>query len=521
MRLIIKKHAHPKSKHNIAAANLLVLSILLALIAGTLASKPSLAQTLTPVSAATVTASATSGGSGFGYATTDTLGFYNITTFLDSGNYSVKASATGFIDTTVQNVRVTGGQETPNINLLLPVSGGITGQVTDAISGAPIPFVMVQAVNTTSDHVYSAEAYTDSNGNYQLMTNLGTGRYSVNVTMPTGHLEKTVNNILVTAGSITNNVNLALARSATISGIITDAMNSQPLSDIIVYVMTSNGSYTTTAFTNSSGKYTVDTDLGTGSYNVSVLFPPGHLPKTTPTIAVFAGNQYTVNVSLDRSGTISGRVTSTTNGTPISGATITATSITGSFFGVATTNDTGYYSITDGLGTGTYVVFASFEGGSFNSVQGISVTQGQETPNVNVKLTIAPSGTITGRVTDATTGTPLFFAQVQATGIAGSGSAVADYNGIYTITGLATGTYNVTASDYGSITQTKTGINVVINQVTSDINFQLQAAPSGRISGIVQTAGTAIPEFHSELYMLAILITASTIIALGKLRSTK
>jgi hypothetical protein len=62
---------------------------------------------------------------------------------------------------------------------------------------------------------------------------------------------------------------------------------------------------------------------------------------------------------------------------------------------------------------------------------------------------------------------------------------------------------------------------VTIGQVTPDINFQLQAIASGRISGLVQTTGTPIPEFHTELTMLAIFAAASIVIMIQKLKDPK
>jgi ABC-type branched-subunit amino acid transport system permease subunit len=57
--------------------------------------------------------------------------------------------------------------------------------------------------------------------------------------------------------------------------------------------------------------------------------------------------------------------------------------------------------------------------------------------------------------------------------------------------------------------------------VTSQINFQLPAKASGRISGFVQSLSTPIPEFHTEFYMLAILIAASMVVVLRKMKSTQ
>lgn len=495
-------------------ANLLVFTILVALIANASAGfNLAFAQTPVPVSDAYVTAS----GIGYGTDSSNSQGFYNITSFLDTGNYSVEASATGFIDTAIEDVPVTAGMETPNINILMPVSGGISGHITDAVSGSPLQSVIVQAINITGSVQYGSTAFADSNGNYQIITNLATGIYNVTATSySTGHITKTISGVSVTAGVMTNNVDIALGKSAIISGTVRDSVTNAVLQGIYIYALTPSGSYVTAQITNSSGQYTLDTDLGTGTYNISAILPANHLPKTIGGVAVVGGNQYTVDMLLDPSGILSGRITSAADGSPLAGAFVSASG--GGFFGYATTNETGYYRITDGLGTATYTLFASY-GLDFNFLPGVSVTQGSETSNVDIQITVTPSGTIRGRVTNST-GSPMESVTVSADGDAGSGLNTTDSNGDYIIeTGLGTGTYNVTVSETGFVEQTQTGISVTVNQVTSNINFQLQAILSGRISGLVQTLGTPIPEFHTELFMIVIFAAASVAIMIKKLKT--
>ncbi len=511
----MKKSKLQASRYRIA--NFMVIALLVVLVANAFGGVClAFAQTANPVSGAFVTAS----GNGSGIASSDIQGVYNITSFLESGNYSVEASATGFIDTTVRNISVVAGVETRNVNILMPISGGISGRITDALTSLPLQNVVVQAVNITGGVEYGSSALTDSTGAYQIITNLATGTYNVTAIFSTGHLSKSIAGVAVTVGVMTNNVNLALDRSAVISGIVRDSVTNAVLPNVTIYAASSSGGFGDFATTNSSGQYILSSNIGTGTYSVSALFPANHLPRTISGFAVVAGNPNTLNILLDPSGIISGRVTSSVDGSPVAGASVTATG--SSFFGFATTNATGYYRITDGLGTASYTVLASF-GIGFNFVQGVSVTQGSETPNVNIQLVVAPSGTIRGRVTNST-GSPIEFASVSADGGAsGSGSATADANGDYVInTGLGTGTYTVTVSETGYVSQVRTSVSVTVSQVTSNINFALQAAVSGRISGLVQTLGTPIPEFHTELMMVVVLSAASiAVLVLRKLKTSQ
>jgi hypothetical protein len=159
-------------------------------------------------------------------------------------------------------------------------------------------------------------------------------------------------------------------------------------------------------------------------------------------------------------------------------------------------------------------------------VTDVSVTQGSETSGVDLEIDVEPSGTITGRVTNAT-GSPIEDALVSAEGSSGSGSDTTDADGYYVInTGLGTGTYTVNVTATGFVSQEQTGVNVVVDQVTADVNFQLAVAPSGRISGLILTEGTPIPELPSGLGMLGIFAVATIAIVAGKvivakLRSSK
>jgi hypothetical protein len=137
-----------------------------------------------------------------------------------------------------------------------------------------------------------------------------------------------------------------------------------------------------------------------------------------------------------------------------------------------------------------------------------------------MQLEIVPSGVISGRVTN-TTGSPIEGAFVTAEGLGGSGSAFTDSNGDYTIsTGLDTGMYTVNASAFGYTMVSLTDVNVVVDQVTSNVDFQLPTALSGTISGTVMADFVPIPEYSSTL--VAFVFAASTaLVAFGKLRAVR
>lgn len=386
-----------------------------------------------PVSGAMVVAS---GSEGSGFATTNSLGEYTITEGLKTGNYTVSVIAQGYLYEEIENVSVTVGHETSNINFYLHLSGGISGRVTDAISGTPLQNILVVA-STTDGGTYGWSAVTDANGNYHIITNLATGTYNVTAVLPEGHVMKSVGGIAVTAGVEVTGIDLAL----------------------------------------------------------------------------------------ERSGIISGRVTATPSGAPLGNATVYAASEDGGYAGFAQTNATGYYRMSSELGTGTYTVTAMY-GMSFGEpVTGVNVVAGTETPNINIAIPVSPpppSGIISGKVTDMS-GQPIPNALVTAQGPAGSGEAHTDGNGNYVISsGLGTGTYTVIASATGYSPKNVTGVSVTVGEVTSNIDFQLLRIPpeeSGRISGTVQGDENPIPEFQ---YPIALLLVVTLVaVALTKLFNVK
>jgi hypothetical protein len=445
-------------------------------------------QATVPVPNALVSASGATTDSS-GSAISDSQGKYSITTWLDTDTYSVTASAIGFIDTTVNNVAVTAGTETSGVDIIMPVSGGISGQVTDAISAAPVASALVIATNNTAGGG-TGYAITDSNGNYQIITNLATGTYNVSVAFVSGYIGQSQSPISVTAGAMTSNINFAMQRSGVITGTVRDSVSNAVQPNVSVFALDSNGNYVTSASTDSSGIYTLNTDLVTGTYNVSVSFPTNHLPKSVSGIAVTAGSTVTQDINIDPSGIISGKISA--NGVGLAGASVYASSDDSKYFGTATTDANGNYQITTGLGTGTYTVFASFSL-AFNEVTGVSVTAGSTTNNIDMTLTVAATGSISGKVTNTVGGAAIADAEVDAESGTDSGFAFTDSSGNYVISDLSPGSYNVTASATGYTSSSQNPVTVTANVVTSGINFQLTARASGIISGTILTNGTPLP----------------------------
>ena len=105
--------------------------------------------------------------------------------------------------------------------------------------------------------------------------------------------------------------------------------------------------------------------------------------------------------------------------------------------------------------------------------------------------TTEPTGVLSGTVTDAAL-TPLAGATIDVTG---GYTTLTDAAGHYTLN-LVAGTYDVTASKYGYITDTVTGV-VVTPPATTTQDFALVAEPTSTISGVVTDATTGWPLYAS------------------------
>jgi len=380
---------------------------------------------------------------------------------------------------------------------------------------------IVGAAVSASGTEGSGYAITDGSGHYSMSEGLKTGTYTVSV-FAIGYLTYQIENVQVTVGQTTSDKNFDLQLSGGISGRVTDAVDSTPVINtmVVAYSVGGGGTYGWSALTDSDGKYLLATNLATGSYNVTVMLPEGHVTQSSVQAVTAGAEVKNVNFALARSGIISGRITSP-NGVPLKDVTVNA--VSGSNYGYATTNATGYYRVSSGLGSGTYTVMAIATGGgmAFNQTT-VSVTAGQETSSVDLQLTITPpppSGIITGKVTDASKGNPIANATVSATGQGGSGSAKTDSNGDYTISsGLGNGTYTVTANAAGYQQYQRTDISVTVNVVTPNVNFQLNKIPpeqSGAITGTVTGAPNPIPEFQ---YPIAVALSLTlVVVATGRL----
>ena len=338
-------------------------------------------------------------------------------------------------------------------------------------------------------------------------------------------------------------INFALAQPGSISGTITDTLSAF-IASVQVRAYNADGSTAgVAATTNASGQYTLS-NLATGRYFVRTTNSAGYVDQLyagracpNGSCSVSTGTPVTVTAGATTSGTdfvlSSGgtiRGTVTRGGAPLAGATVSASTRTSSLVGgSATTDASGQYTIT-GLPPGTFFLLAQssstesqiFSGipcptGSCDVYAGtpVVVAAGATVSAIDFALTTAAS--ISGTVTDATTGTGLSSVYVSAYSSElgyGTGQYTGAF-GTYTLGHLPAGRYTITTSNtYGYVDQkyrgvacppstcTATGTPVVVTTGEAATGIDFALVQGATITGIVsdEVTGNGIPAITVAVY---------------------
>jgi len=315
-------------------------------------------------------------------------------------------------------------------------------------------------------------------------------------------------------------VSPCIAATGNISGVVTRAVDGQPIAGLWVHAddPTTGSSVGSAVQTQANGSYTL-TNLNAGSYKIMVYssgtsyasqYYQNAIDSSSATPVAVTAGQTTSNIhfSLEFGGKIMGVVKRASDGAPISGLSITAYADSGSFGGYAQTEYDGSYTI-KGLNTGSYRV--DVNGGTTSyisqyylnakdsaSATPVTVTIGQTIANVNFNLLVG--GKITGVVKRASDGTPLqgiiVFACPISVYISSCGTVQTEADGSYVIKGLSSDSYRISVSGWGTDFigtdyQHATPVAVTIGQTVANIDFNLVIG--GKITGVVKRASDGAP----------------------------
>ena len=253
------------------------------------------------------------------------------------------------------------------------------------------------------------------------------------------------------------------------------------VADIDVDIDNSSDQVVGSVETDATGDYTI-AGLAPGSYTASFApasqqsvyveeyYDDATAAASADTITVTADQTTSgVDAVMARGGIVSGTVTAATGGADLGGIDVNVYDTDDEVVGSTTTASNGTYAI-GGLTAGTYTVgFAPLSGGTMNylaqyydneaslaQATSIDVTPGNTNTGINAALQSA--GEIAGVVTDANTQAPIQNAYVDVyqpvdcgyydeSGCYETyGTALTNAEGIYTVSGLSSGTYDVSFS---------------------------------------------------------------------------
>ncbi|MBZ5509240.1 MAG: IPT/TIG domain-containing protein [Acidobacteriia bacterium] len=190
-------------------------------------------------------------------------------------------------------VTVSIGQQVSNGVVFTAItSGTLSGTVSSSADGSAIGSATVQALQNGT---VKSSTTTAANGTYSL-TGLAAGKYDLKASASS--FGTTLQNSVAVVAGQTATANFSLSAPATISGTVTKADGTTPISGatVQVYVGSASGNSSTT---DSLGSYSI-TGLGTGPYTVQAG-ATGYVVKSQT--VNLAGSTATSNFALQNSGT--------------------------------------------------------------------------------------------------------------------------------------------------------------------------------------------------------------------------
>ncbi len=504
----------------------------------------------TPVQGTLIQTILATSGRQWVYTNTGSDGAYQLAN-LAPGDYTVRADKYGYIteyykekhnNSDADKVPVTAGENTSGIDIILDIGGVITGCIYQADGITPLSGVEVHALCTDPDKHSMFTGKSAANGNY-IIRGLESGQYQV-YTFKKGYIQEYFDGkycadkfapVNVTAPETIPAVNFKLERGGAIAGHVYKADGVTPIEKILIDCsgLDVDFGYSLSAITADDGSFII-TGLPSGKFRInagkiayfSEYYNDVRDPASATPVEVVAPNiTQGIDFTLNKRGSISGRITRSSDGAPIAGAEVTAEIAGEQRYPqrTARSQDDGSFVI-DGLADGSYSVSAITPGYLKEYYDGItedsdeskakarlvSVTINADTPDINFAL--KKGGSISGCVYKLDGKTPLEGAGVYASSdpsdhkLYSSGSTKSDADGSYTIAGLPSGKYQVHAGKPGLVTEyykddyighSASSIVVAAPETTQNIDFYL--GTYGSISGRITSADGGTPIAGAEV----------------------
>lgn len=466
-------------------------------------------------------------------------------------------------------VSVVEGTTTEPIDFALTPGGGqIKGTLTEASTGAPLPWECVEIFDDRGNWMTSG--CTDSTGIYASFGGLTSGTYFVGTNNTRGFIDEVYDDIPcggyacdpaigtpvpVTQGAITSGIDIALAHGGLVSGRVTESDTQTPLPGIQVWIYNESGLSVTSAWTDESGLYTTTASLPDGTYTAATWNDLGYIDELyddapcngcdvtagTALTILGGGDVMGIDFALSLGGTIEGTVTDETTSAGIEDAWVDIYNTVGDYLLSREVDAAGSYRV-DRLSPGTYYAVSGNADGYFNELyEGVRCPNGSCDPTTGTQIVVSPGvvtsgvnfvlekgGAISGDITDISTGLGISAAWVDIFDVQGNfiGGAVFDGNGSYSTAGLEAGTYYVRSRNMsGYFDQVYDGIRcvgwcnvtlgtpipVAIGATTMDIDFALEKG--SLIAGTIrdESVGSGIERAWVDIFdSNGVLVTTSS-----------
>jgi PKD repeat protein len=223
----------------------------------------------------------------------------------------------------------------------------------------------------------------------------------------------------------------AAPATAAITGTAKDYSTDIPLSNVAVTITDSAGGHST--LTDSNGKYTV-TDLVVGSYT-STFSKTGYITQTVSG-TISSGQTLTLNVQLVPYPPITISITSPQDGAVLNSSPITVTGATSNNSNVTING------IQASVNGNTFSASVPLNEGQ-NTITASATDQYGQTAFRTIQVTLSTKGSITGTVTDSSTGLPIQTAVVSVTdSLNNNRTTLTAISGNYIITSVEAGPFS-------------------------------------------------------------------------------
>jgi hypothetical protein len=242
-------------------------------------------------------------------------------------------------------------------------------------------------------------------------------------------------------------ITVTLLTKGIVTGTVTDTATGFPLPGVNVTIQNAVGTVTTV--TDANGVYSATVTQG----NITVTFSKSGYISQSVTNTVTAGQTLTLDSGLTLLPPLTLTITSPQNGAVLNSAPVTVTGL------VSNNAQVTVNGVAASVSGNTYSVSIPLSEGS-NAITATAADAFGQTAAAAITVTLLTNGTVTGTVTDASTGLPILLsASVSITdSIGNTQTALTDSDGAYQISYLAQGNLTGTITKSGYVPYSLSGV---------------------------------------------------------------